>query len=153
MAFARRALALLALWWVVAGLDRAGLAVGLAAALAGAWLSLALWPAGGARANPLRLALFVLRLMGLAVLSGCGVARRALDPRVRIRPGLVPVQLALPRGEARDLFLTLMTIVPGTIPSGAGEDGLVMVHCLDTTQPLDAGFSEEEALFRRAIGA
>ena len=152
MALAARALAFLLLWIVVAGPRLSDLPVGVAAALLAGWASLRLWPTAARRVNVVSLALFALRLVALAVLSGIAVARRALDPRASVRPGLVAVPLVLPEGGRRDLFLTLMATVPGTIPSGADAGGAVMVHCLDTAEPVAADFAQEEALFRRAIG-
>lgn len=152
MRLAVRTLGLLLVWVAVAGTARSDLAVGLAAAVAAAAISVRAWPAGATRLRPLRLAGFALRMIGLAVLSGVDVARRALDPRARLRPGLVAVPVRLPPGAPRDLFLTIMSTVPGTLPAGAGGPGMVMVHCLDTGRPVAADFAAEEARFTRALG-
>lgn len=152
MALALRAALFLLLWLVLAGPAWSDLLVGAGAALLAAWTSVRLWPGSAQRPDPLALTGFVLRLIALAVLSGIDVARRAFGLGLQLRPGLVPVPVGLPDGGARDVFLTLMATVPGTIPSGESEAGVVLVHCLDTAEPVAADFAQEEARFRRAIG-
>jgi multicomponent Na+:H+ antiporter subunit E len=46
----------------------------------------------------------------------------------------------------------LMSLLPGTVPSGSDERGRVLIHCLDVEQPVAAQLAAEEALFVRAIG-
>jgi multicomponent Na+:H+ antiporter subunit E len=157
MSVARRSMGFLLLWLVLAGTAPSDLVVGACAALAAGWASVRVWPPGAVRLRPLLLAWFALRMIGQAVASGVEVARLALDPRAKLRPGLVAVPVALPAGAARDVFLTLISTVPGTIPAGPGdpdtaEAGSIMVHCLDTADPVAADFAAEAARFARAIG-
>ena len=42
--------------------------------------------------------------------------------------------------------------MPGTLPSGASEDGGLAVHCLDVTQPVVEQIAAEEALFVQTLG-
>jgi multicomponent Na+:H+ antiporter subunit E len=42
--------------------------------------------------------------------------------------------------------------MPGTLPTGTNEEGALLVHCLDTSQPVAANLSAEELLFMRAVG-
>ncbi|MFC7691277.1 monovalent cation/H+ antiporter complex subunit F [Paeniroseomonas aquatica] len=93
-AVVRRGLPFLGLWLVLAGPDPSGLAFGLPAAALAAGMSLRLLPASG-RAPRLRPAL----RLGAAVLqasvgAGIDIARRALDPRRGVRPGVVAVPSA-----------------------------------------------------------
>jgi len=50
------------------------------------------------------------------------------------------------------LFATLMSLLPGTVPTGSDERGGILIHCLDVEQPVVAQLAVEEALFVRAIG-
>jgi multicomponent Na+:H+ antiporter subunit E len=60
--------------------------------------------------------------------------------------------VGLPPGAARNLFATLMSLLPGTVPTGSDERGGILIHCLDVEQPVVAQLAVEEALFVRAIG-
>jgi hypothetical protein len=42
--------------------------------------------------------------------------------------------------------------MPGTLPTGANDEGALLVHCLDTNQPVAANLRAEELLFMRAVG-
>ncbi len=42
--------------------------------------------------------------------------------------------------------------MPGTLPTGTNEEGALLVHCLDTSEPVAANLKAEELLFMRAIG-
>ena len=80
---------------------------------------------------------------------GIDVAGRALAPRVRLHPGFVRFPLGLPVGLARNTFTTITSLLPGTVPCGE-DDGVLVYHCLDTTQPVVDQLLEEE---RRLAGA
>jgi len=45
-----------------------------------------------------------------------------------------------------------MSLMPGTLPSGAMEGGGVAIHCLDIAQPVAEQLATEESLFVRALG-
>jgi len=47
----------------------------------------------------------------------------------------------------------MASLLPGTLPTGLDETGAVVVHCLDTEQPVAAQMAAEEALLIRALGA
>ncbi len=40
----------------------------------------------------------------------------------------------------------------GTLPTGTDEQGALLVHCLDISQPVAANLRAEERLFIRAFG-
>ena len=119
---------------------------------AATWTSLRLLPPGRWRVSPLGLARLALRFPRQSVMAGVDVARRALDPRLPLRPGFVTYRRGLPPGPARDAFCALASLLPGTLPVGTNEDGTLLVHCLDVEQPVAAQLAAEEALFVRALG-
>jgi multicomponent Na+:H+ antiporter subunit E len=130
----------------------ADLAVGAIAALAAVWTSLHLLPPGTSHVRPSALAGLVLHFLWQSVVAGVDVARRALHPRLPLHPGLVIYSVGLPPGPARNMFASLMSLLPGTVPTGSAENGGLLIHCLDVQQPVAGQLAAEEALFARVIG-
>lgn len=147
-----RALGLVALWLALIGADPVEAIVGALTAVVAARASLRLLPPGPHRVQPVAAAGFALRLLGQGVVAGADVARRALDPRLPLRPGFVSQPLRLPPGVARDAFCALTSLLPGTVPSGTDARGALLVHGLDLDQPIAARIAADEARFARAIG-
>jgi multicomponent Na+:H+ antiporter subunit E len=149
---AMRAAAFFGLWVVLSGIGTADLAPGVAAALAASWVSLHLLPPAGKRPRLLPLVRLALRFLCQSAVAGADVARRALDPRLPLCPGFVVYPVGLPRGPAQNMFSSLMSLLPGTVPIGSDERGGVLVHCLDVGQPVGDQLAAEEALFAEVIG-
>jgi multicomponent Na+:H+ antiporter subunit E len=137
---------------MLTGVGMADLAVGAVAALAAVWTSLRLLPPGTSHVRLSALARLVLRFLCQSVVAGVDVARRALDPRLPLHPGFVLYPVGLPPGPARNMFTTLMSLLPGTVPTGSAENGGILIHCLDVEQPVAGQLAAEEALFARVIG-
>jgi multicomponent Na+:H+ antiporter subunit E len=55
-------------------------------------------------------------------------------------------------GVRRNTFTTLMSLLPGTVPVGEDRDGVLVIHCLDTRQPVAAQLAAEEAMLIQVIG-
>ena len=146
-----RWLGFLCLWLIVAGGGIVDLVVGAVTAAAAAWASLALLPPAGRWPRPLALARLVARFLGQSVLAGADVARRALDPALPLRPGLLRYPLRLAPGTARSAFCAYASLVPGTLVAGS-EQGALRVHCLDVDQDVPAQMRAEEAAFLAAAG-
>jgi len=140
------------LWIMLTGGNRADLAAGAAAALMATWASLGLLGPGESHVRPIALVGFALRFLRQSVLAGADVARRALDPRLPLNPGFTVCPVGLPRGPARNMFTALMSLLPGTLPTGPDKTGGFLIHCLDVEQPVAAQFAKEEALFAAVIG-
>jgi multicomponent Na+:H+ antiporter subunit E len=58
----------------------------------------------------------------------------------------------LPPGPARNVFLTITSLLPGTLPCGPDEEGGLAIHCLDVSQPVVEQLTVEETSFSRAVG-
>ena len=71
---------------------------------------------------------------------------------LELKPGFIACPLRLPAGSQRNAFCALSSLMPGTLPTGTNEEGALLVHCLDTSQPVAANLKAEELLFMRAIG-
>jgi multicomponent Na+:H+ antiporter subunit E len=152
MGLAARYTVFLGVWLMIANLNAKDLPVGAAASALTLWISLSLLPpTTSARFRPVPLARLILRLLSCSIIAGVDVARRALVPRLDLRPGFVDAPLTLPAGEARNAFLLYQSLQPGTLPTSA-EGGMLQVHCLDVSQPVAAAVAADETLFKKAIG-
>jgi multicomponent Na+:H+ antiporter subunit E len=146
-----RGILFLCLWLAIFGAAAPDLVVGAATAAAATWTSLHLLPPGGAGLRPVALGRLVLRFFWQSAAGGADVARRALDPRLPLRPGFVLCPTRLPPGSARSAFCAIASLLPGTLPAGS-DQGALLVHCLDVDQDVPTQMAEEEARFRAALG-
>jgi multicomponent Na+:H+ antiporter subunit E len=147
-----RAAAFFGFWLVLTDADPADLAAGLVAAVAAAWASTCLMPRQRWDIRPLRVVGLLLRFFRQTVVAGIDVAWRALDPRLPLRPSIVSYHPILPPGTKRDTFLSIMSLMPGTLPSGPTAGGGITIHCLDVAQPVAEQLAAEESLFVQALG-
>lgn len=147
-----RATLFLAFWLMISGWAPADLPVGLAAVVGATWVSLRLLPPQGSRLRFGSLATFAASFLRQSAVSGIDVAWRALNPNLKLKPGFVACPLRLPPGGLRNAFCTFSSLMPGTLPTGANEQGALLVHCLDTNQPIAANLAAEELLFMRTFG-
>ena len=147
---ATRAALFFALWLMVAGWKPADIPVGIFAAAAAAWVSLALLPTATARPRYRAFLTLFLRIMRGSVVAGFDIARRALKPQLDLRPGLVACPVSLPQGTARNVFFAIESLQPGTLPAGMDGNDLI-IHGLDLSQPIAAELAKDEAQFARAL--
>jgi multicomponent Na+:H+ antiporter subunit E len=138
-----------ALWIIFTGGNPADLGAGAVAALAATWASLGLLPPGRSHWRPASLVGFGVRFLYQSIIAGIDVARRALDPRLPLSPGFVVYPVGLPPGPPRNMFTALMSLLPGTVPTGVDVRKQLLVHCLDVEQPVIAQLAAEEAVFAR----
>jgi len=146
-----RAAGLLVLWLVLSGADPADLPAGLVAVVAATWTSLILLPPGSSRFSLAALARLALRFAYQSAVAGVDVARRALDPRLPLRPGFVAYPVRFPPGPTRNTFTSLTGLLPGTVPAGE-KSGVLVYHCLDIDQPIVSRLTAEEGALARALG-
>jgi len=139
-----RAVWFLILWLALAGADPADLVVAAASIVAATWTSLHLLPPSRSRRSPAAIVRLALRFLYESVVAGLDVARRALDPRLPLRPDFVTYAVRFPPGMARNAFTSLTSLLPGTVPAGKKEGELVY-HCLDVNQPVVEQLAAEEA--------
>lgn len=146
-----RTAAFLLLWLVLLG-GAEQLLFGVLTSAVAALLSLRLLPRGELRLRPLALLAIAVHFLWQSVRAGIDVAWRAFHPRLPLAPGFLVYRPQLPPGAARNLFTSYTSLLPGTVPCG-DEDGNVIYHCLDMTQPNAAQLTAEEARLRGAIAA
>jgi multicomponent Na+:H+ antiporter subunit E len=139
----------LLLWLVLVG-GTENLLFGVATSVVAAALSLRLLPRGELRLRPVKLLSITLHFLWQSVRAGIDVAWRAFHPRLPLAPGIVIYRPELPPGTARTLFTSYTSLLPGTVPCG-DEDGTVVYHCLDMTQPNADLLAAEEEWLRDAF--
>lgn len=139
-------------WLTLSGVISADLLVGAATAIMAAWASRCLLPPGRGILHPIALARLVLRFPLQSIVAGFDVARRALDPRLPLRPGFVLYQPLLPSGPMRNAFCTMTGLLPGTLPCGSDKNGDLIIHCLDVSQPVVEQLAAEEAMLQQVLG-
>jgi multicomponent Na+:H+ antiporter subunit E len=149
-----RGLGYFVLWMIMAGGASTDVVPGIGAALLAAWASVSLMPPdpGSARVRPLALARLFLRFVWGSVVAGVDIARRAFSPAMPLKLGYVTYPVALPPSAARNLFMGVTSLMPGTLPAGTDESGALIYHCLDAAQPVTAQLQEEEARLVAALG-
>lgn len=146
-----RGAGLFALWIVlIQSLQPADLVVGALTAAAATWVSLRLLPPDAGRVKFAALAARSPRFLWQSVLAGIDVARRALAPSMPLRTGYVAYRTNLPRGQARNAFATITSLLPGTVPAEDDASG-ILYHCLDTTQPVAEQLATEEREYAKAL--
>ena len=147
-----RAVGFFVLWTIFTGGSPTDLLAGAVAVSMATWASLRLLPPGTSGVRVPALFRLVQHFLCQSVVAGVDVARRALDPRLPVAPGFVSYPLGLQPGPARNMFTSLVSLLPGTVPIGVSENGGLLIHCLDAGQPVAAQLSAEEALFATVVG-
>ncbi len=146
-----RGIGLFALWIVLMPSAKpADLVVGALAAAGATWVSLRLLPPASGRVRFAALLALLPRFLWQSLLAGIDVARRAFAPRMRLAPGFVTYRTGFPRGQARNNFATITSLMPGSVPVGDGPD-TIEFHCLDASQPVVEQMAEEERLLAKAL--
>ncbi|MCP3371938.1 Na+/H+ antiporter subunit E [Bradyrhizobium cajani] len=145
-----RAAMFLCLWLVLAGARPADIPAAAAAVVAATWASLYLLKPSASRRSPVAIARLAVLFLYHSIVAGWDVARRALDPRLPLHPGFVAYPTRLPHGVRRNVFTTLTSLLPGTVPTGE-RNGHILYHCLDVDQPVLADLAAEEAALVRAL--
>jgi multicomponent Na+:H+ antiporter subunit E len=142
---------LFGLWIVLMQSTKVGdLAVGALATAAATWASLRLLPPETGRVRFVALLAYMPRFLWQSLKAGIDVARRAFAPSLPLRTGFVDYRTGFPRGQARNNFATITSLMPGTVPVGDGPD-TIEFHCLDTGQPIVAQMAEEERRLAKAL--
>ncbi len=149
---AMRAIGFFVAWTALTHGGGPDIAAGIVAAVAAAWASLVLLAPGIGRLRVLPAIEYMARFLHQSVTAGADVARRALDPRLPLRPGFIHYRPTLPPGMVLDTFTTLTSLLPGTVPVGPDRNGALLIHCLDLGRPVAAELAVEEAAFLRLTG-
>jgi multicomponent Na+:H+ antiporter subunit E len=107
-----RLLVFVGVWIVLSGVDLKAIPVGIGAAAVATWISVRLLPPAAYRPRLWLLAMLPFRFVWQSVVAGIDVARRALDPRLPLRPGFVTYPIHIPQPSVRNLFCALSSLLP-----------------------------------------
>jgi len=156
-AYLSRIAVMLAIWIVVAGHAPGVLVVGVLAAITAGAVSLKYLPPGTLRPRFFPVLVLLARFPCQALVAGCDVAWRALSPRMPLHLGTIRFQPRTRERSGQQAFLTLMSLFPGTLPTGtvtsqADDSQAQFIHCLDVSQPVAIQMAREENSFRAAFG-
>jgi multicomponent Na+:H+ antiporter subunit E len=149
-----RGVAYFLVWMIMAGGQAGDVAPGLGAAVLATWISLVLLPPDPALAHirPLAVLRLAVRFIWTSVVAGLDIARRAFSPSLPLEPGYHHYPVGLPPGTSRNLFTSVTSLMPGTLPAGTDESGRLIYHCLDVGQPVLQELANEEAQLVAALG-
>lgn len=149
-----RGVAYFMLWMIMADWQVADIAPGIAAAGLATWVSFLLLPPdpGLAHIRPVAVLRLAVRFVWGSVVAGVDIARRAFSPSLPLKLGYVVYPVALPPGTSRNLFMSVTSLMPGTLPAGSDETGNLIYHCLDVEQPVVMQLAQEEASLVAALG-
>ncbi len=142
----------LGLWVVMDGGAPAGFVIGVPSAVLAGWLSLRVAPGIGRRWRPVAALSLIGYFLWNSLVAGVDVAIRAFHPGLPLKPGFVTCACSIPEGPNRDLFMAVASLMPGSLPSGELGDGEIVLHCLDTNQPMDAQMSDLQRRIKMAWG-
>lgn len=150
MAIVKRFILMAGLWLVLTSGDAGGWLVGAAACVAAALLSARLLPPARATLSIGGILSLLLDFARGSVAGGFDVARRALDPRLPLRPGWIRHPLHLAAGAPRMVLGDIVSLMPGTLAAGEASREL-LVHSLDTGQPVARDIALRERMLQRAL--
>ncbi len=69
---------------------------------------------------------------------------------MQLTHGFLRAPVRLPPGFARNTFVTISSLMPGSLP--CGDDGQTLeVHCLDIEQPIARELAEEERVYAKVL--
>ena len=146
-----RGAAVFLLWLVLMqSVQPADLVVGLLASLGATWVSLRLLPPADGGLHFGKLLALLPHFLWESMLAGVDVARRALHPRMPLNPGFVRCPSSFPPGFARNTFVTITSLLPGSVAAGEAE-GVLFYHCIDAASPVVEQLWKEERLLARAL--
>lgn len=82
--------------------------------------------------KPLKLGLFLLRVLGDIVLANLQVAKLILGPTAQLRPAFVEVPMLLDNELALSMLASIISLTPGTVSADFSADRkTLLVHGLD----------------------
>ncbi|MGA0564286.1 Na+/H+ antiporter subunit E [Ancylobacter sp. VNQ12] len=146
-----RAAVLYLVWVAMAGTAVADLAIGVPAAALATYVSLKLLPPGMAGLAPGALLRLSLGLPVRSLIAGIKVARLALGSGRLEHAGIVACPLELPPGVARETFLALASLQPGSLPVEEREGGTALVQVIDARDDIAGAFAQEQRRFAVAL--
>jgi multicomponent Na+:H+ antiporter subunit E len=140
-------------WFLLLGDDLASWIVGAPCVLLCAWYSASVLPARRVRGSLVGWLRLLPYFLWSSLDGGWDVARRVLTPTVAVKPGFFDYTLHIPAGPARNFFVQLIGLLPGTLGARLEGDNLkVHVLNLDADNERSLRSAEERVAAAFAIG-
>jgi multicomponent Na+:H+ antiporter subunit E len=135
------------IWWLLSEGRADSWLIGVPAILLALIASLTLLPPTTRRLSIRGLFGFAGFFMYQSIRAGAQVAALALRPRLDLLPGQVHVPVRLPSGPAQVLLVNVLNLLPGTVTVALAEgaEDELLLHVLDTRQPVAAAVQATEA--------
>lgn len=137
-------------WWILAEGNLQAWWFGALAVIAATLASYHLAP-GRRLFAPLAILSFVRFFMWSSLKGGIQVARLALAPQARLKPGIVEFQLQVAPGRPRTIVAGALGLMPGTLGVKL-DDAQLSVHVIDITMPVLEELRELEMHVARITG-
>jgi len=103
--------------------------------------------------NPIAYVIYLVVFIKNLVLSNWDVARRVIDPKLPINPGIVAIKTNLKEDYKKLMLANSITLTPGTITLDVKDDTLY-VHWIDVlTKDVEKASEEIAGDFERTISA
>ena len=105
------------------------------------------------RFRPIAYIIYLVVFMKNLVLSNWDVAKRVIDPKLPINPGIVAIKTNLQEDYKKLMLANSITLTPGTITMDVQDDTL-FIHWIDvTTSDIKEASQEIAGDFERTLGA
>lgn len=130
----RQAAVFLVLWWILSEGSRESWIIGLPAALAATLVGTRLGSASAARVSLVGALRFVPYFVVRSLAAGADIAWRAVDPRLPVEPRVEQYQVRLPDGPPRVFFVSVLSLLPGTVSVELSGD-VLEIHVINARQP------------------
>jgi multicomponent Na+:H+ antiporter subunit E len=141
-----------ALWWVLTEAYPGSWGFGLPVAILAALVSLSFRRPAGWGFTMTGLLRFLPFFLWQSLRGGIDVAGRAFHPRLPLNPGLLEFALRLPPGVSQVFFADTLSLLPGTCSVELGPTGLLHIHALDTSLPVERELRRVEARVASLFG-
>ena len=103
--------------------------------------------------NPIAYIIYLVVFLKNLVLSNWDVARRVIDPKLPINPGIVAIKTNLKKDYKKLMLANSITLTPGTITLDVKDDTLY-IHWIDVlTEDIEKASKEIAGDFERTISA
>lgn len=137
-------------WWILAEGNLQAWWFGALAVIAATLASYFLAP-GRRLFAPLAILSFFRFFLWNSLKGGIQVARLALAPQAKLRPGIVDIELQVAPGRPRTIVAGSLGLMPGTL-SVQLDDAKLSIHLIDITMPVLDELRELERHVARITG-
>jgi multicomponent Na+:H+ antiporter subunit E len=134
---------LAAAWFGLNGADPGSWLIGVPTIMVGSLLVARMHRRQGPELRWAGIPAFAFYFLRQSALGGWDVARRVMRPRPAIDPGFLSYRTTLPDGAERHLFLSVISLLPGTLTARFDGDR-VRVHAIDVGSDLEPELAELE---------